>query len=420
MSAANIRAIAQRAKALAAAVTAAAAAAQTTASASAEAKQRLTTARSEKYKTKTAKANQQDRIGVLRALVIRTGVAARSAAAALRKAQRAQERGPKAHLLDVDPARARAAGAHLDMSGKDARVIASWDDSHIEKKPAKHVWKNSGTECYWSKGRSSDIEYIRATRDNYIASYCVIVGQMVRGVVHTTEWSLRAPKGMTWSVKNGNLEISAPPSKLVKTKGRIVYAVEAPNTTGLSLAADSYREAYTAEQKPTGHGPDVRAALRSLSRHLGYGWRLGVEKYEGKDISFAARRDDEKYHFRSAEIPYSSATIVALARTIQDAFARRDEEKTAEAKAAADRAVFERDLAATRVTLEDSRQAGNCVEGSLAFAEDKLHISREEIIAGSYLFSVPAKTVLAHATGDTKKAHAACKRAWLRETAVAI
>lgn len=38
----------------------------------------------------------------------------------------------------------------------------------------------------------------------------------------------------------------------------------------------------------------------------------------------------------------------------------------------------------TYVTLDDSRRAGNCIEGSLAFAERILHLDRAEILAGSF------------------------------------
>ncbi len=81
---------------------------------------------------------------------------------------------------------------------------------------------------------------------------------------------------------------------------------------------------------------------------------------------------------------------------------------------------FTRDLATTRVTLHDSRRAGNCIEGSLRFAERKLGIAREAIIAGGHLFTVPAKRLLALANGETDRAMAAVRAAWTRETTVCI
>jgi hypothetical protein len=82
--------------------------------------------------------------------------------------------------------------------------------------------------------------------------------------------------------------------------------------------------------------------------------------------------------------------------------------------------IFKRDLSTTRVTLLDSRKAGNCIEGSLAFAERKLNIKRDEILEAGYLFSVSAKRLLAVANGDMARVLAACKVAWQRETLISI
>lgn len=108
-------------------------------------------------------------------------------------------------------------------------------------------------------------------------------------------------------------------------------------------------------------------------------------------------------------------------------YKRRMDTKRAEKKAAKDKAeaarmdrLFMRDLPTVRVTLADSRAAGNCVEGSLAFAERKLHIPREEILAGGHLFSVPATRLLSAVNGDKPRVEAAVRRAWMRETAVSI
>lgn len=81
---------------------------------------------------------------------------------------------------------------------------------------------------------------------------------------------------------------------------------------------------------------------------------------------------------------------------------------------------FERDLATTRVTLHDSRKAGNCIEGSLRFAERNLGIDRAAILAAGHLFTVPAKRLLAVANGETERAMAAVRAAWNRETTVCI
>ena len=74
-------------------------------------------------------------------------------------------------------------------------------------------------------------------------------------------------------------------------------------------------------------------------------------------------------------------------------------------------------LFTTRVTIQDSRNAGNCVEGTLAFAERVLKIPREEVISGSFLFSVPANRL--YNSGDDR-AKNACMVAFQRETCVSI
>jgi hypothetical protein len=82
--------------------------------------------------------------------------------------------------------------------------------------------------------------------------------------------------------------------------------------------------------------------------------------------------------------------------------------------------IYERQILSTRVTLEDSRRAGNCVEGSLAFCERRLRLSREDILAGSYLFSVPAKNLIDNANGNLPQVQNAVRVAWMRETTISI
>jgi hypothetical protein len=69
-------------------------------------------------------------------------------------------------------------------------------------------------------------------------------------------------------------------------------------------------------------------------------------------------------------------------------------------------------------TINRTLAAGNCVEGSLVYAERRLHIPREEIIRGGYLFSVPALRLLA--TNGHDGVQRAVRAAWLRETTVSI
>lgn len=79
--------------------------------------------------------------------------------------------------------------------------------------------------------------------------------------------------------------------------------------------------------------------------------------------------------------------------------------------------IRDRQMASCRVTLADSRSAGNCVEGSLAFAERRLGMPRAEIVAGGHLVHVSGAALLA--TGDAR-ARRAVEVAWQRETMVAI
>ena len=69
------------------------------------------------------------------------------------------------------------------------------------------------------------------------------------------------------------------------------------------------------------------------------------------------------------------------------------------------------------VTLEDSRRAGNCIEGSLQFAESRLGVTREEVIGGAYLFGVSGERLL---RTNNERARAAVLQAWKRETTVNI
>lgn len=79
--------------------------------------------------------------------------------------------------------------------------------------------------------------------------------------------------------------------------------------------------------------------------------------------------------------------------------------------------LFQENLNNIRVSLVDSRRAGNCVEGSLAFAERYLKIPREEVISNGYLLHVSARKLID--SGDNR-AIMAVKQAWNRETLISI
>jgi len=73
-------------------------------------------------------------------------------------------------------------------------------------------------------------------------------------------------------------------------------------------------------------------------------------------------------------------------------------------------------LDTTYVTLDDSIRAGNCVEGSLSFAEHLLKIPRDEILGNSWFMKVSAVKLF----NGGPRAKAACLQAFMRETTVSI
>ncbi len=139
------------------------------------------------------------------------------------------------------------------------------------------------------------------------------------------------------------------------------------------------------------------------------------------------RADGMEYHPTAAEFEAKNFCAVAAAALAYNWKIRRasermtrdmaaQEKRNAKAAAVAEAALLVR-LNSCRVTLDDSRRAGNCIEGALRFAEAKLRIARDEIIAGGFLFSVSAKKLWA--TGDAR-AKAACVSALQREELVSI
>lgn len=136
--------------------------------------------------------------------------------------------------------------------------------------------------------------------------------------------------------------------------------------------------------------------------------------------------DQMDYHPNSTEwLAKNFATVVR--QQMATNWRKRQEAKQATRKLAKDRAeqtrirtIYERELNTTMVRVEDSRRAGNCVAGTLAFAERKLGLSREEVVAGSYLLAVPAPKLLRVANGDQTRVESAIWAAWQRETTVSI
>lgn len=133
--------------------------------------------------------------------------------------------------------------------------------------------------------------------------------------------------------------------------------------------------------------------------------------------------DGLDYHFTGDHFlnrRFSTNARLALAKKYRAKVADNAERKAQKIHAvqtARFEKLFQRDLKHTYVNLNDSRAVGNCVEGSLRFAELRLKMNRTDILSGGHLCVVNAKRLV-----DTKDERAirAARRAWARETLVAI
>lgn len=136
------------------------------------------------------------------------------------------------------------------------------------------------------------------------------------------------------------------------------------------------------------------------------------------DLGLVVKRlsDDMDYHPTSDDL--KSKKFATLVREkMATNFKTRLIQKQTERRNKFLEQIFQKDLKTTMVTLNDSRKAGNCIEGSLQFAERRLGIPRQEIINGGHLFHVRAEKLVK--TGDERAIRAA-KVAWQRETTVCI
>jgi hypothetical protein len=150
----------------------------------------------------------------------------------------------------------------------------------------------------------------------------------------------------------------------------------------------------------------LKWATNAQGAHLvrltdGLDWHPSAEDLKARDLATRAR----------------AALAESFRRRRAGAPARRKAAADAKETARLDR-IRSREIRTCRVTLEDSRKAGNCVEGSLRYAETRLKIPREDILNGSFLFSVSAGRLLD--TNGDPGVQRAVNRAWLRETTVCI
>lgn len=143
------------------------------------------------------------------------------------------------------------------------------------------------------------------------------------------------------------------------------------------------------------------------------------------EYGIALRRLSDGMEFHPTAEDFEAPNFATRCRKAMTANwrARRKAAKAAKIQAKADKeqarlhAIREREIAKCRVTLYDSQKAGNCIEGSLRFAETRLHLDRNSILAAPWLVTVSAAKLLA--MGEPK-AKAAAIQAWMRETTISI
>lgn len=141
---------------------------------------------------------------------------------------------------------------------------------------------------------------------------------------------------------------------------------------------------------------------------------FGLQK-AGYNLMLVRDSDGADYHPLPDEMRDAPATWVPK---LEANAIRRAE---IEARLASENSDFRAKYSAnTMVTLDDSRRAGNCVEGSLQFAERKLKLSRDEVLSARHLFAVPAERLMRVANGDAARVKLAIVRAWERETTITI
>jgi hypothetical protein len=193
-------------------------------------------------------------------------------------------------------------------------------------------------------------------------------------------------------------------------------------------------------------GPPVSPCIDLTPRRLDVLYMDGAEisvsaprSYSfGNDAKYGIHlrrdRDGETWHFAPAAAREPKKLIADMRSTLslRDSVKKQEriravqsrkwsaEQKIRAKESARIEAIFARELATVRVTMDDSRRAGNCIEGSLVFAERKLGIDRESVLKSRHLFSVPAPVLLRHSNEDKPRVNAAIRQAWMRETTVCI
>lgn len=132
-----------------------------------------------------------------------------------------------------------------------------------------------------------------------------------------------------------------------------------------------------------------------------------------KRISDGMDFHPENYQFKAKNFAYIVRAAMA------DNFKKRLIYRAYTKKQAKIEKIFKRDISNTYVNLLDSKRAGNCIEGSLTFAEKRLGINRDEIIKNGYLFQVNAERLI-KVDPNNNRVLSAVRAAWNRETTVSI
>jgi hypothetical protein len=102
------------------------------------------------------------------------------------------------HLLPVDADLADAQGVEVVRRGKEWTVQATYRASRYEYTAGETEWKNGSPK-----------NYTRARNDTYVRAYACIARGALVGVVHNTEFRLRAPTGYAWAHDDNGFALAA-------------------------------------------------------------------------------------------------------------------------------------------------------------------------------------------------------------------
>lgn len=153
--------------------------------------------------------------------------------------------------------------------------------------------------------------------------------------------------------------------------------------------------------------------LESKTIKMPAGMRL---EEDGLGVFFVRESDGMDYHFTGQDF-LRKDFVSWIRQEMANKYKRKVENNRNARRDAKWNKFFQRDLGNTMVNIWDSRRAGNCLEGSLSFAERRLKLDRREIMKGGFLVHVSAKRLVN--TGDPRAIKAA-RAAWERETTVCI